>query len=113
MHEYLVGSERAAPTPKPERILKAIDVATGRIAWQLPQPGPAESWGGTLATSTGLVFFGAEGGTLEAADAATGKRLWSFPTNQLWKASPMTYSFDGIQYLAVAAGPNVIAFGVE
>ena len=35
-----------------------------------------------------------------AADAATGKPLWSFQTNQNWKASPMTYMFDGKQYIA-------------
>lgn len=48
-----------------------------------------------------------------AADAATGAVLWNFPTNQLWKASPMTYSFDGRQFIAIASGPNVIAFAVE
>ncbi len=47
-----------------------------------------------------------------AADAATGAVLWSFPTNQLWKASPMTYSVDGRQFIAIASGPNVIAFGL-
>ena len=30
-----------------------------------------------------------------AADAVTGTPLWSFQTNQTWKASPMTYMFDG------------------
>ena len=80
--------------------------------WELPQPGPGESWGGTLATSTGLVFFGEEGGAFMAADAVSGKPLWGFPTNQLWKASPMTYQFDGRQYIAVASGANVIAFGL-
>jgi len=48
-----------------------------------------------------------------AADAATGKTLWSFQTSQLWKASPMTYQFDNRQYVAVASGPNIIAFGVN
>ena len=48
-----------------------------------------------------------------AVDAATGKPLWSFQTNQTWKASPMTYMFDGNQYIAIAAGPNIIAFGVH
>jgi alcohol dehydrogenase (cytochrome c) len=109
---YLGGSQRTAPDPKPERILKAIDIRTGDIKWELPQPGPANSWGGTLSTATGLVIFGEEGGALMAADAATGKPLWSFPTNQSWKASPMTYTFDGKQYIAIAAGPNVIAFGL-
>ena len=111
--EYLGGSQHRPPGEKPQRILKAIDIQTGKIAWELPQPGPAESWGGTLATATGLVIFGEEGGALMAADAVTGKPLWSFPTNQLWKASPMTYQFDGRQYVAVAAGSNIIAFGVD
>jgi len=110
--EYLGWSQRRPDGEKPRRILKAIDIRTGKIAWNLPQPGPAESWGGTLSTVTGLVIFGEEGGALMAADAVTGKPLWSFQTNQTWKASPMTYQFDGKQYVAVAAGPNIIAFGI-
>lgn len=109
--EYLGGTQRTAPDP-PQRILRAIDIATGRIAWELPQPGPAESWGGTLATATGLVIFCEENGSLVAADARTGRALWSFPTNQLWKASPMTYRFDGKQYIAVAAGGDILAFAL-
>ena len=76
---YLGGSQSTAPDPKPQRILKAIDIRTGAIRWELPQPGPAQSWGGTLTTATGLVIFGEDGGGLMAADAATGKPLWSFP----------------------------------
>ncbi len=110
--EYLGGSQRRPSGEKPERILKAIELATGRIAWELPQPGPAESWGGTLTTATGLVIFGEENGALMAADAKTGKPLWSFQTNQLWKASPMTYEFDHQQYIAVAAGSNILAFAI-
>ncbi len=107
---YLGGSQRTAPDPKPQRILKAIDIQTGEIKWELPQPGRGSSWGGTLTTSSGLVIFGEESGALMAADAVSGKPLWSFETNQTWKASPMTYSFDGKQYVAIAAGPNIIAF---
>jgi alcohol dehydrogenase (cytochrome c) len=36
-----------------------------------------------------------------------------FPTNHTWKASPMTYVFDGKQYVAVAAGSSIIAFGIH
>jgi alcohol dehydrogenase (cytochrome c) len=106
---YLGGSQKTATDPKPERILKAIDIRTGAIAWELPQPGPAISWGGTLATATGLVIVGEEGGALLAVDAENGKPLWGFQTNQTWKASPMTYTFDGKQYIAVAAGSTIIA----
>ena len=55
-------------------------------------------------TAGGLVIFGEDSGSLMAADATNGKPLWSFQTNQLWKASPMTYMFDNKQYVAVAAG---------
>ena len=110
--EYLGGTQRTAPDGEHARILKAIDIQTGAVKWELPQPGPAASWGGTLTTATGLVIFGEESGSLMAVAAATGKPLWSFPTNQLWKASPMTYEFDGRQYIAAAAGPNIIAFGL-
>ena len=109
---YLGGSQRYTPDPKPQRILRAIDFRTGAIAWELPQPGPGNSWGGTLATASGLVIFGEEGGALMAADATSGKPLWSFQANTNWKASPMTYMFDGKQYVAVAAGSNIIAFAI-
>jgi alcohol dehydrogenase (cytochrome c) len=110
---YLGGSQRTAPDPVPQRVLKAIDIRTGEIRWELPQPGPAVSWGGTLTTATGLVFVGEEGGALMAVDAESGTPLWRFPTNQTWKASPMTYVFDGRQYIAVAAGSNIIAFAIQ
>jgi alcohol dehydrogenase (cytochrome c) len=109
---YLGGTQRTAPDPKPQRILKALDIHTGKIRWELPQPGPANSWGGTLSTVTGLVIFGEENGALMAVDATDGKPLWRFETNTLWKASPMTYMFDGKQFVAVAAGTNIIAFSI-
>lgn len=109
---YLGGSQHTAPDPTPVRELKALDIQTGKIVWTVPQPGPANSWGGTLATATGLIFVGVEGGDFMAVDAADGKRLWSYSSNQLWKASPMTYSFDGHEFLAVASGPNILAFAL-
>ena len=39
---------RNGTDPKPQRILRAIDIRTGTIKWEVPQPGPAFSWGGTL-----------------------------------------------------------------
>jgi alcohol dehydrogenase (cytochrome c) len=110
---YLGGSQRTAADPRPQRILRAIDIRTGAIAWELPQAGPANSWGGTLSTASGLVFVGEDGGSLMAVDAESGRPLWSFATNQTWKASPMTYVFDGQQYVAVAAGSNIVALAVD
>ena len=110
---YLGGSQRTSPDPKPQRILRALDIRTGEVRWEVPQPGRADSWGGTLSTATGLVIFGEDSGALAAADAATGQVLWTFPTNHTWKASPMTYMFDQTQYVAVAAGSNILAFAVR
>ncbi len=110
---YLGGSQRTAPDPTPQRILKAIDIRTGSVQWEVPQAGPAHSWGGTLATATGLVIFGEDGGGLMAVDATSGRPLWHFPMTHTWRASPMTYMFDGKQYIAAAAGPNIIAWGLQ
>ncbi|HYW45806.1 MAG TPA: PQQ-binding-like beta-propeller repeat protein [Bryobacteraceae bacterium] len=109
---YLGGSARNVPDETPHKILRAIKIQTGDIAWELPQVGRGDSWGGTLASAAGLVFFGDDSGMFMAADALTGKPLWQFQTNQLWKASPMTYVFDGKQYFAAAAGQNIFAFGL-
>jgi alcohol dehydrogenase (cytochrome c) len=82
------------------------------VKWEIPQVGSANSWGGTLATSTGLVFFGEDSGAFVAADATTGKPLWSFQTSANWKASPMAYQFDGKELIGVAAGSSIMAFGL-
>ncbi len=45
-------------------------------------------------------------------DERNGKALWEFPTNVRMKASPMTFTVGGKQYVAVAAGPNILCFGL-
>ena len=47
-----------------------------------------------------------------AADAVTGAPLWTFQTNATWRASPMTYMFDGRQHIAIAAGANILSFAL-
>jgi alcohol dehydrogenase (cytochrome c) len=59
-----------------------------------------------------LLFYGESGGTFAAADARTGKTLWRFPTNTVWKASPMTYLVHGKQHVAIAAGSNILSFAL-
>ena len=109
---FMGGSSRNAPSDPPQRILRAIDINTGKIAWELPQVGSGESRSGTLATASGLVFFGEDSGAFMAADSKTGKPLWSFQTSQSMRGSPMTYLFDNKQYLSLAMGTNVLVFGL-
>src|SRR5690606_26041478 len=80
--------------------------------WEVPQVGRASSWGGVLATAGGLVFFGDDSGTFAAVDAVSGERVWSFAANARWRASPMSYEFDGRQYIAVSNGSTIMAFAL-
>ena len=109
---FMGGTTKTVPGDEPRKFLRAIDIQTGSIAWEVPETGQANSWGGVLGTAGGLVFFCDDSGAFAAAESKTGKRLWEFPANRLWKASPMTYSFDGKQYVAVASGQSIIAFGL-
>jgi alcohol dehydrogenase (cytochrome c) len=109
---YYAGSTRTPPGERGQKILRALDLHTGAVRWELAHTGRGNSWGGVLATAGGLVFFGEDSGAFMAADAATGEPLWRFQTSVVWKASPMTYVFDDRQCIAVAAGPNILAFAL-
>ena len=90
--------------------LRAIDPATSQIKWELKHLSP--SWSGVLSTAGGLVFTGDAEGNFMALDAATGKILWHFQCGASVYASPMTYAMDGKQYVAIAAGSTLFAFGL-
>ena len=92
--------------------LKAIDVQTGKTRWEIPAIGGGILASGLMATAGGLLFYGDGSGAFVAADAKNGTRLWHFNTSQRWKAGPMTYTVDGKQYIGVAAGSTILAFGL-
>ena len=69
--------------------------------------------GGIMATAGGLLFYGDASGAFIAADAANGKLLWHFNAGQSSKAGPMTYTVDGSQYIGVATGSTIMAFGLR
>jgi PQQ-dependent dehydrogenase (methanol/ethanol family) len=101
------------PTDPAQKILRAFDIETGKVAWQIVLPGPLQSnYSGVLTTSGGLVFFGESSGGFAAVDARNGKYLWHFETNHAMKASPMTYAIDGRQYIAIASGSNILSFAL-
>jgi len=101
------------PADPPRKVLRAIDIETGNVAWEVSQVGiPEANYSGVLSTG-GLVFHGENTGSFHAVDARTGRSLWSFDANQAWKASPMTYAVQGRQFVAIAAGGGtILAFGL-
>ena len=101
------------PSSPPEKYLRAIDIETGKIAWEAAQVGPPEAnYSGVLSTAGGLVFYGETGGSFAAVDAKTGQTLWHFDTGQEWRASPITYMVNGRQYVAIASGGNILSFAL-
>src|SRR5258707_12311351 len=78
------------------------DGKTGRMVWSDKEQFSA--WGGGLATSGGLVFYGTLEGYLKAVDAKTGKELYKFKTPSGIIGNPMTYEQGGKQYVAVLSG---------
>jgi alcohol dehydrogenase (cytochrome c) len=94
--------------------LRAIDIQTGEVKFDIPQVSrDTTASGGVISTASGIVFYPDNTGAFVAADATNGKTLWSFETNQVWKASPMTYMFDNKQYVAIAVGHDIMAFALR
>jgi len=83
--------------------MRAIDPLTGRTKWAVDSMGWQDRQG-ALATASGIVFHGNLAGTLFARDADTGRELWRVETGSSIMAAPMTYSVDGVQYVAVQTG---------
>jgi PQQ-dependent dehydrogenase (methanol/ethanol family) len=113
--EECVGDKPGGyPDQSGQRFLRALNIDTGEIAWEVPQAGAAraKTWTGVLATAGGLVFYGQPNGGFAAVDQRDGKPLWRFPTNVRMKAPPVTYSLGGNQFVLVAAGPNILCFGL-
>jgi glucose dehydrogenase len=113
--EECVGDKPGGyPDQSGQRFLRALNIEAGDIVWEIPQVGNAraKTWTGVLATAGGLIFYGQPNGGFAAVDERNGKTLWQFPTNVRMKASPITYTVGGNQYVAVAAGPNILCFGL-
>jgi PQQ-dependent dehydrogenase (methanol/ethanol family) len=82
--------------------LKAWDPVAQKEVWFIKDDLPFN--GGTMTTTTGLVFAGDIKGTFRAHDAKTGKELWKFNTGSGISAAPISYTLDGKQYVAVTSG---------
>lgn len=101
---WLGGAFKAIPSEEQWGNITAVDVNTGKIGWQVKTEQPMI--GGVLATAGDLVFTGEGNGLFKAYNAVTGEVLWQFNCGAGVNAPPVTYTVDGKQYIAVAAGGN-------
>ena len=104
--------------------LSAIDLTTGKLMWthplgtgrdggplgiksQLPFTMGTPTFGGAIATRSGVTFIGAaQDGYLRAYDTVTGKLLWEHRLPAGGNATPMSYTSpeSGRQFVVIYAG---------
>jgi glucose dehydrogenase len=83
--------------------LIAWDATTGKKVWGIKEKQPC--WGGVLATTTDVVFYGTMDGWFKAVHAKTGKLLWKQKVGSGIVGAPMTFTGpDKKQYVAVYSG---------
>jgi alcohol dehydrogenase (cytochrome c) len=105
--QYQAGDAVGVPNDPSSGSVNAVDPATGAVKWKHEL---VSNPSGLLATAGGLIFTGDSQGYMMALDARTGKVLWHFLTGAAIRAPAISYTFRGKQYIAVAAGPNILAF---
>ena len=86
----------------------AVDADTGVWKWRLKSNYPII--GAMTPTAGGVVFFGDVGGNFYALDAANGQKLWGQELGGAIGGGVITYTANGAQKVAVAAGLTNIAW---
>ena len=103
--------------PDPVGILAAVDTRTSRVVWKHEVPASLLGTSGPLTTAGGLMFRGSAGGQVEAYDARTGERAWTFRTSpvgvQVRPGPASTYEVNGTQFIVIPMGPDLWAFTLD
>jgi len=133
-HNAETGPQRGAPfaaqrdlflsplqlpcTRPPWGVIAGVDIGTGEIVWRktlgtiedltgglIKAKLGTPNLGGPIITGGDLVFIGAAiDSYLRAFDVETGKELWRGRLPASPQATPMTYEWQGRQYVAIYAG---------
>jgi quinohemoprotein ethanol dehydrogenase len=102
------GPRRRAPDV--HNVLRAWDPIARKTVWEKRTSDGYAVWdGGILSTAGNLVLQGLADGDLCAYTADRGRRLTCVPTGSHLGSAPITYSVDGVQYVAVQAGYGGVA----
>jgi len=109
---YMATGYSESPADPWQMYVRALNPITGEMQWEYKQVGSRHYGAGLVSTAGGLIFAGDDQGFLTALDAETGDPLWHFNNGARVSASPIVYAVRGMQYVAVAAGQNVVAFAL-
>lgn len=90
--------------------IRALQPETGELKWAFPLQ--KRSWAGLLSTAGGIVVGGSAEGDVFALHSQTGRPLWHFQTGGRIYANPVTYTVNGRQQIAIAAGHALYVFGL-
>jgi len=104
-------------TPPPWGVIAGVDLDSGKIVWRkrfgttkdlaggLALGLGTPNFGGPVATGGGLIFIGAAmDNYLRAFSTETGEELWKGRLPAGGQATPMTYEWEGRQYVVIYAG---------
>jgi len=113
MHrEWLVAPNGQPCNRPPWGAIVAFDLTSGKLKWETPLgvfadgwPAGSPSFGGPLPTASGVIFSAAaKDPHFHAFDIDTGKELWSVELPASAQSTPMTYEWQGRQYVVICAG---------
>ena len=110
-------------SPPPWGALVAVDLRSGKRAWEVPLGDPSTlspalkpfsspplglpNLGGPIVTAGGLVFIAATfDHFIRAFDTENGRELWRGKLPAGARATPMTYMLNGRQFVVIAVGGN-------
>jgi len=82
--------------------LIAYDSISGQTKWSVDDT--FQVYSGPLTTDGDVVFYGTLDGWFKAVDEATGKELYRFHAPSGIIGNPITYAYQGKQYVAVLSG---------
>ncbi|HJT89007.1 MAG TPA: PQQ-dependent dehydrogenase, methanol/ethanol family [Bryobacteraceae bacterium] len=91
--------------------IRAIDPQTGDRKWEFKMADVTDS--GILTTATDLLFTGGREGYFFALNARDGELLWKTSTGGMAQNGPITYSVNGRQYIAFAAGNSLFSYALR
>ncbi len=102
--DFLISPAGTPCNAPPWSALVAFDLNTGKLRWE-SAVGKSISMGGAMSTGGGLVFAGASlEPYLRAYNSDTGAEIWKSELPASAQSIPMTYEWQGRQYIVICAG---------